>query len=165
MCAAARAQTPEEEVRGAFLYNFTRFVEWPPAPGPKGEHFRMCVVADEPFTQIVEAIVKGESVGDRPLVVVNPATPEEARACQVLFLSHAEQERAQRMLSAVRDLPVLTVGDAPQFLQAGGAIQFVLENRRLRFDISLPAVERAGLRVSSNLLRVARTINQVGAQR
>jgi hypothetical protein len=162
VAAASAAQAPEEEVRAAFLYNFTKFVEWPPPSGPGGERFRMCIFADEHFTHVVDAIVKGESVGARPLVVETPEEPEQARACHVLFLSRGEDE-AERMLTAVKDLPVLTVGDSPHFLQQGGAIQFVLENRRVRFDISLPAVERAGLRVSSNLLRVARTIRQDGA--
>ena len=163
VCARATAQTPENEVRAAFLYNFTKFVEWPQVPAHVGEPFRMCIASEDDFALVVEAIVKGESVGGRPIAVETPATSEAARACQVLFVSHGERERGARMLAAVRDLPVLTVGDSPRFLQSGGAIQFVLENRRVRFDINLPAIDRAGLRVSSDLLRVARTIQTVGA--
>jgi YfiR/HmsC-like len=156
---AAEAQGPphETEVRAAFLYNFTKFVDWPASAQKSAEPFRMCVLADAEFTRAVETIIGGESVLGRPLVLITPETPEVARACQLLFVAHAEPEGA-RYLAAVRDYPVLTVGDAPRFLDAGGAIQFVLVDQRVRFDINLVAAERAGLRVSSNLLRVARTI-------
>jgi hypothetical protein len=160
VCAAPAAQTPaEDEVRAAFLYNFTKFVEWPSPPGQKSaEPFRMCVVADADFTRVVDAIIRGETVLGRPLVLATPATPEVARTCQMLYVAQGERERGTRLVAAVRDLPVLTVSDAPRFLASGGAIQFVLDNRRVRFDINLAAAERARLRVSSNLLRVARNI-------
>lgn len=161
----ARAQTPETEVRAAFLYNFTKFVEWPAAPGRKpDEPFRICVVAEPAFVRQVESIVQGESSGGRPLVVATPDTPESAAGCQLLYLAQTERQRGARLLTAVRDLPVLTVGDWPEFLDKGGAVRFVLEDRRVRFDISLAAAERAHLRVSSNLLRVARSVRQNGAR-
>lgn len=160
-----RAQTSETEVRAAFLYNFTKFVEWPAVPGRKpGEPFLICVVAESDFVRLVESIVQGESSGGRPLVVATPETPESAAGCQLLYLAQTERQRGARLLAAVRDLPVLTVGDWPQFLDTGGAVQFVLEDRRVRFDISLAAAQRAHLRVSSNLLRVARSVRQNGAR-
>ena len=160
VCGAAVAQTPaENEVRAAFLYNFTKFVEWPSTPGAKTtEPFRMCVVADAGFTRVVDTIVQGESVMGRPLVVVTPATAEAARTCQLLYVGQAERERGGRLLAAVRDQPVLTVGDSPRFIESGGTIQFVLDNQRVRFDVNLQAAERSGLHVSSSLLRVARHI-------
>ncbi len=167
VCARATAyagpQTGEPEIRAAFLYNFTKFVEWPAVPGAKaGDPLRICVVADSAFVSLVESIVAGESAAGRPLVVLSPATPADARVCQVLYVAHAERERGPKALEAVRDLPVLTVSDSPQFLDQGGGIQFVRERRRVRFDINLHATERARLRVSSNLLRVARNIRQNG---
>lgn len=160
LCASATAQVPaEEEVRAAFLYNFTKFVEWPAPSGQKaGEPFRMCVVADADFTRVVDTIIRGESVLGRPLVLVTPTSADVARTCHLLYVSKRERDRVARLVAAVRDLPVLTVSDAPRFLDNGGAIQFVLDNRRVRFDISLVAADRARLRVSSNLLRVARNI-------
>ncbi len=163
VCSRARAQTVEGEVRAAFLYNFTKFVEWPAAPGRKpGEPFRICIVAEPAFVRLVESIVHGESTAGRPLVVSTPDTPESASGCQLLYVAQTERHRGAPLLSAVLDLPVLTVGDSPQFLEKGGAIRFVLENRRVRFDISLAPIERAHLRVSSNLLRVARNVRQNG---
>jgi uncharacterized protein DUF4154 len=64
------------------------------------------------------------------------------------------------MLSAVRDLPVLTVSDTLNFARRGGGIEFVREKNRLRFDVNLQGAEQGGIRVSARLLRVARAVHE-----
>jgi uncharacterized protein DUF4154 len=164
LCAAALAgglraerQAVETDVKAAFLFNFTKFAEWPAASAPPGEPFRICVVADQTFAQSLDAIIQGETAFGRPLVRTTPATPEAARTCQVLYVA-ADRPRAVRLVDAVRNAPVLTVSDTPKFLEGGGAIQFVVDRNRVRFDISPKNAERAGIRLSSKLLRVARTV-------
>lgn len=157
----ARAQqTFEHDVKAAFLYNFTKFVEWPDAQARAAEPFRMCVLADAEFTRSLDTIIQGETVLGRPLERVSPVTPETVGRCQLLYIHENEREQTVRLLTAVRDLPVLTVGDSPRFLAAGGMIQFVVENNRVRFDIAVKAAERSGLRMSSKLLRVARNVTE-----
>lgn len=163
---ADRAQeTLENDVKAAFLYNFTKFVEWPPRGGRGDEPFRICVLADPVFARTVDRIIEGESIQGRRLVRTAPQTVDDARACNILYVGRSEAERGARMIAAVRQLPVLTVGDAPNFVDQGGAIGFVLENDRVRFDVSAPAVDRSGLKVSSKLLRVARTVKDNGSTR
>ena len=157
--AGAQDVSGENSVKAAYLYNFTKFVEWPPAALP-GDRFRICVVGDRAFSEAVEGIVRGESAYGRPLARVEPQTVEDARTCQILYVSRLDPERGNRMLAAVRQLPVLTVSDAPRFLDQGGAIRFVLVDGRMRFDIAVAATDRAGLRVSSKLLRVARELGE-----
>jgi YfiR/HmsC-like len=150
--------TLENDIKATFLYNFTKFVEWPsPPPGPSGP-FRLCVVADPEFTRAVDRTVAGESVDGRPLERVEPQSVDDVRSCAILYVGAAHLTRAARLLAAARQLPVLTVGEGPQFLQQGGAIGFVLENNRVRFDISASAVQQSGLKASSKLLRVARSV-------
>ena len=151
-------ETLENDVKAAFLYNFTKFVEWPQSGGRGNEPFRICVLADPVFVRTVDRIIEGESIQGRRLVRTEPQTVDDARACNILYVGRSEAERGARMMSAVRQLPVLTVGDTPKFVDQGGAIGFVLENDRVRFDVSAPAVDRAGLKVSSKLLRVARNV-------
>jgi hypothetical protein len=67
-------------------------------------------------------------------------------------------ERGASMLAAIRDLPVLTVGEAEGFLSGGGAIEFVREGNRVRFDINVETARRAGLNISARLLQVARHV-------
>jgi hypothetical protein len=155
-------ETLENDIKAAFLYNFTKFIDWPtPASGTPGP-FQVCVLADARFTSAVDRIIAGESVEGRPLARMDPQSPDDARQCAILYVGHGHRDRAAPLLAAVRQLPVLTVGDAPRFVEGGGTIGFVLENNRVRFDVSPAAAQRSGLQVSSKLLRVARHVVEGG---
>ena len=161
-----RAQSPqpslENDVKAAFLYHFTKFVEWP-VPADTEEPFRVCILADDAFIAALDRTIAGESVRQRRLVQVEPRSIEEARRCAILYIGTRFSDQGVPLVNAVRDLPVLTVGEGPTFLKQGGAIALLLENNRVRFDISQRAIQRAGLKASSKLLRVARNV-EGGAQ-
>jgi hypothetical protein len=153
----AASPTPlEYELKAAFLYNFVKFVEWPPDAfaGPRSP-LTICVYGDDPFGSSLDAAVGGESLGERSLLVQRPAF-DELRDCRVLFVSRSERQRMPEVLSEVEGAPVLTVGDTDGFLRAGGIINFVLEENKVRFLINLEAAERNQLKISSKLLRLAK---------
>jgi hypothetical protein len=157
--APAFAQaTLENDVKATFLYNFTKFIEWPPSAGSEGNPLRLCVLADPEFTRAVDRTIAGESVDGRPLERIEPASVDDVRRCAILYVGPTHLTRAARFLVAARQLPVLTVGEGSRFIDQGGAIAFVLEHNRVRFDISNTAVQRSGLKASSKLLRVARSV-------
>lgn len=158
---AAAQEATENQVKAAYLFNFTKFVRWP-AAATAPDQFRICVIGDQSFAASLDTIIKGEAVDGRPLVRLEPRSIEAARSCQILFIGSGARERGARYLDAVRNAPVLTVGDTSTFLHEGGTIRFVRTGDRLRFDVNLPAANRAGLEISSKLLRVAR--DRVGAQ-
>jgi hypothetical protein len=155
--AQGQGQGREYEVKAAFLYNFARFVEWPADafPGP-GAPITYCIVGDDPFDGKLEALLRGETVGGRPLALRRSGKDDDLAACQILFLSRSERSRQERILDRLGRASVLTVGDEEDFLDRGGIIGFRIEAGRVRFDVDLEAAERAGLKVSSKLLRVAR---------
>lgn len=158
LCADPSAQTFESEVKAAFLFNFTKFVEWPSSAFESATApLRLCVVADAAFTHNVDEIIAGETVRGRVLRRVTPAATDLAQ-CHVLYVASAESVHTDKLLSAVRRAPVLTVGESPRFLEQGGAIAFALVNGRVRFDVNLDAAEATGLTISSKLLRVARYV-------
>jgi hypothetical protein len=147
----------ENDVKAAFLYNFTKYVEWP-SPSPHDEPFRLCVLADAAFSAALDRTILDESVDGGRLVRGVPRSIDDARRCAILYVGNGYAEQGAPLLGAVRDLPVLTVGDGSRFLKQGGAIGFLLENNRVRFDISINALQRSGLTASSKLLRVARSV-------
>ena len=149
--------TLEDDVKAAFLYNFTKFIEWPPPLQPD-EPFRLCAIADASFIGALDRTIADESVGGRRLVRAEPQSVEEARGCAILYIGKSAGDRGARLAAGVRDLPVLTVGEGTQFVKQGGAIGFLLESNRVRFDISARSLQRSGLKASSKLLRVARTV-------
>ncbi len=147
---------PEHEVKAAFLFNFTKFVTWPPIPA--AQPFRVCVVADEATTAAIDRAMQNETILDRKAETLIPASSEQARSCQVLFVGRDGSSRGAAILSAVRSLPVLTVGDGPDFLERGGIIQFVAAEGRIRFDVHLSNAARARLSINARMLRVAREV-------
>ncbi len=148
---------PEHEVKAAFLFNFTKFVTWPPLPvkGP----FRVCVVADQATTVAIDRAMQNETILDHKAETIIPTSIEQARSCQILFVGRDAAGRGAALLAAVRQHPVLTVGDAGDFLERGGGIiQFVIEEGRIRFDVNLPHAARATLSINARMLRVARQV-------
>jgi YfiR/HmsC-like len=147
----------EYELNAAFLYNFVKFVEWPPDAfaGPRSP-LTICVYGENPFGSSLDGAVRGESLGERSLLVQRPAALDELRDCKVLFVSRSERQRMPEVLSQIEGAPVLTVSDTDGFLRAGGIINFVLEENKVRFLINQDAAERSRLRISSKLLRLAK---------
>ena len=162
MSAAQADPTLESEVKAAFLYNFSKYVEYPPAAfaGDDAGTFRICVLADPAFVKAVDAIIAGETIDGRTVTRQIPDSAGAARACHILFISRDEMGRAQQLLTAVERAPVLTVGDAADFLKRGGAIAFIRDGDRVRFDVNVAEAHRGGLEISSRLLRVARRVSQ-----
>lgn len=154
----AAAQELEYPLKAAFLYNFVKFVEWP-ADAFAGERspLTVCVYGTDPFGDTLDNVVRGESVGERGLIVQRPDALDDLRDCHVLFISRSERSRLSEVLARVQGEPVLTVGDTDGFLKAGGVINFVLEENKVRFLINPEAAGRSGLKISSKLLRLAKS--------
>lgn len=164
--ASAQEGAGEYEVKAAFLYNFAKFVEWPGnAFGSPTDPLVLCVYGDDPFGESLDAVIQGERVGGRRLVVHRTREIPQLRGCHVVFLSQRARERYPEVLGSLRGRSVLTVGEGDGFLTDGGMIRFVLEQNRVRFEINLDAAERNRLKLSSQLLRLARAVNpQQGRQ-
>ena len=149
----------EYQVKAEYLYNFVQFVNWPDSAWPSADApFRICVAGADPFGPILDRAVQGERVGGHPLRVERPAADANMDRCQVVFLSANETPRSPGILKAITSTSVLTIGESTDFLLAGGAIAFALDGGRVRFDVNLQSPHLKDLRVSSKLLRLARTI-------
>jgi len=159
------AQSPKPtdyDVKAAYLYNFGRFVEWPAKAAQDGS-FTVCVLGQDPFGPTLDATLSGETIGGKSVVAKRISGPEQSGSCQILFLSLAEGSHLNKIITAVNKEPVLTVSDMPQFAQRGGMIQFVLEGKKVRFEVNLTATQHAGLTLSSDLLKVATTVRRNAA--
>jgi hypothetical protein len=150
-------QSLEYQVKAAFLLNFTKFVEWPAAAMPPDKPFSICILGSDPFDGALDQIVAGESVNGRK-VVVEKIHPPQANSCQIVFVSRSEKD-VRTFLSSLQP-GILTVGEEDAFLRDGGQIAFVVEKRRVRFDINHKAATLAGLKLSSKLLSVARSVER-----
>ena len=150
---------PEYQVKAAYLFNFLKFVEYP------SESFAdplapiiIGVVGEDPFGRALPQVVTGKTVQGRDLVIHVYRAGEDLRGAHILFISPSEKKRLPTILSSLRDSSVLTVADTEGFLEAGGMIQFLYENNRVRFAINVDATGRAKLKMSSKLLSLARVV-------
>ena len=154
---AAQTTPNEYRLKAAFLYRFPQFVEWPSAAWRDSSAVQICVVQPNPFGRDLEAIVRGESLNGRPFSVKEVAAPEALPGCHLLFVG-AGSPAAGGMLEAARGAAILTVGESERFLDEGGIIALRIVERRVRFDVNASAAQKAGLRISSQLLSLALTV-------
>jgi hypothetical protein len=148
----------EYDVKAAFLYNFGKFVQWPPEAFEGRDSFVFCLLGDDSFGQVLNSTVVGKKIQERVLVVRQLRDVSDTEGCHILFISRSEGWRLPRVLSSLRSRSVLTVGETVGFTERGGIISFRVEDNRVRFDINLAAAQRAQLTISSQLLKLARAI-------
>ncbi|MGE3578653.1 MAG: YfiR family protein [Vicinamibacterales bacterium] len=158
--AAQRPAAGEFEVKAAYLFNFSRFVTWPGAETPARSDFAICVLGRDPFGASLDSTLAGAMVRTRPVTARRIASAEDGVACEIVFVAASENARVGAVLAAFRRMPVLTVGDAPDFVERGGMVQFVVSQGRVRFRVNMAAAEEAGLALSADLLRVASAVDR-----
>jgi len=144
----------ERHIEAAYLLNFGRYVSWPQAAG----EVIIGVLGHDPIVGILERTIAGKTINGRSCRIKVYATPEHIDHCEILFLPRSEARQAQAAIAAVAGKPILTVSELDRFSSDGGMIEFLLIDDTVKFDINLGAVERSGLKIGSELLRVAREI-------
>lgn len=154
--SAAYPPAEEYRVKGAFLLNFAKFVEWPAqAFKGTGDSIAICVLGASPFTPALDLAAHEVVVKNRPVTIRQIPDPLLARQCQIVFVSVSERKRVQSLLDALQGGSVLTVGESEGFIVSGGVIEFRVEDSRVRMEISAEAAKKAGLRISAKLLSLA----------
>jgi hypothetical protein len=151
---ADAAPVEADQVKAAFLFNFAKFVTWP-KEAVEDRTIAICVFDDEVFETTLEQVIGGRSVGDRAVVVDRRASADEARGCDIVFIPASERARSEAIIDRLAERPILTVGDTEGFAARGGIVNFRVEENRVRFEVNPDAAKRAGLELSSQLLKLA----------
>lgn len=158
LCAAPLEDMADEyQVKAAFLYNFAKFVEWPPESFQNSaEPFTICVLGIDPFGRFLQDVVTGRAIAGRTLVVRHVSDIRQVAGCQELFISSAESKRLSPPIGEIRTPGVLTIGDSNSPSPNGAVINFMVEGGKVRFGINVNAAERGKLRISSRLLSLGK---------
>ena len=164
--ATARGGVTEEyDLKAAFLFNFAQFVDWPAdAFATATTPITIAVLGDDPFGAKLDALVAGETIRRRPLVVRRYRSVEQIDTCHVLFISSSETSRLDHIAQALAHRSILTVGETKDFAAHGGIIGFALSQRHLRLQINVAAASEARLTISSKLLRQAHVVRSGGGR-
>ncbi|NNE85881.1 MAG: YfiR family protein [Alphaproteobacteria bacterium] len=146
-------------IKAALLFNFAKFAQWPATRfGNDSAPLRVCVIGADPFGSALTSLA-GKTVANRTLAVLRITAAEKAAVCHILFVSASEQPRLDQILDAVGSQPILTVADMDQFTGAGGIVALKAADNRSRLEINVEAAEKAGLKLSSKLLRLSDTVD------
>lgn len=155
--ATAEEPSLEYSVKGAFLFKFAAFVEWPGTKFPAaGAPLVIGILGEDPFGLMLDKVVRDRTILERPVVIRRMLSPIDTKSVHVLFISRSETERWPELLPNLRGSQVLTVGEFEPNSN-GVVINFVVGNR-VRFDVDLEAASHSGLKLSSKLLQVARSV-------
>jgi hypothetical protein len=158
--AAADVESASEyEIKAAYLFNFTRFVTWPAAAFDRVDSpFVICILGADPFGAALDRTIAGETADGHPLRIRRIPSPRDAADCQIVFAAAGRSNGSGDMIAALADRPVLTVGDDEAFALAGGMVAFRFDRQTVRLTVNPPALKRAGLSMSSQVLRLARLV-------
>lgn len=160
-CSLVHAAPPTEyEVKAAFVHNIAGYVKWPAAARPGGKQ-RLCILGDTPFTQAA-GMLAGEQVDDWVWEVQHVDSRSTLQECRVLFIAASETGNLRRVLQSINGSAVLTVGDSNGYAEQGIMVNFYSEQNKVRFEINVDAALHAGLKISSQLLKLARIVQNSG---
>jgi hypothetical protein len=144
----------EDEVEAAFLYRFAGFVDWPPEAFA-GQDFTIAVLGSDSIFRELQQMLPNHPLKNRPAQVRRIRGLDELRDAQILFVGPRYNDELKMVTARVANRPVLVVTASDHGLDDGSCVNFLVVDRRVRFEVSLTAADRVGLKVSSELLSVA----------
>jgi hypothetical protein len=157
----AQRAVDEPGMKAAYMEQFAKFIEWPgDADAPAAP--RVFCMSDPVVADAADSAGTDRRIGGRPAVVKRVKPGDDVRSCSMLFVGGSSTESIRKFLASTKDLSIFTVGDGPSFTAAGGMVHFYSEQNRLRFAVNPAIAQRAGLKLSSQLLSLATIIKKDG---
>jgi hypothetical protein len=159
LASITRADTAvaEYQLKAAYLFNFAKFTEWPAAALPAGAAVTVCVTGRDPFGEALAGI-ETKTVQNHPVRVRRGVRIDDLRGCHLVFVGESEERRLPELFRNAEAASALTLGDTEGFVDHGGTIGLVTRDNRILFDVNMDSARRAGLRLSSQMLKLARTV-------
>ena len=153
----AQVREPTEfELKVALLYNFALFTEWPIV---SGNTLNLCLYGQDPYGNAIQVLTK-KYVQNRQLHIDYVRQLTDIDNCHILYIYSSELSQIESLIKQINSKPILTIIDVPGNNNHIGIINLAMEKQKIRFDIDLRAAHRAGLSLSSKLLRLARKVHQ-----
>jgi hypothetical protein len=154
---AADPAVTEYQVKALYLYYFAKFVDWPQNTfEDKTSPIIIGIIGDDAFGNLVEAIAKNKTAQEHPIAIRRLKWSSDLRSCHMLFISTFERKRLAQISAILHSRPILTITEMEDSLQDKGIMNLIIEGGKVQFEVDIAAAERAQLRISSKLLRMAK---------
>lgn len=161
--SADSSESSEYLIKAGFIYNFAQLVQWPQAAFSQADSpIIIGILGTDPFGETIDRVVQGKKLEGRSLVVKRLKRGASLRGCNILFVSSSEAAHLEEVLQSTKNLPILTIGEMPNFAVRGGIINLTVEGNKVRFEVNIEAAKQANLNISSRLLALARIVPQAG---
>jgi hypothetical protein len=158
------AENPRK-VEAAFLRNFAHYVNWPDNAFSAGDSpWNICILGADPFGEVLDTMLHGRTEQGRAFEVFQADMLDDLPKCQIVFVAYKDAAQRRAALGAMKSKPVLTVGDAPEFLREGGVIKFQVGDR-VRMSINLDQARAVSLTIQTRMLEVSSEVLENGVIR
>jgi hypothetical protein len=149
-------ELPEYVVKAGFLFNFAKYVEWPPEAfeSPRAP-IRIGIAGADPFGPVLERALKDKSVNGRTFTIERYKEPADLKACHILFISGSDPVRSALFLNAAKEPGTLTVGEEKEFARNGGVVSIMIEDGKPKLEVNVEAARERKLTINAKLLKVA----------
>lgn len=152
----AQEPAPEYQIKAAFLFNFAKFVDWPPEAFSNDKSpIVIGVLGKNVFGHYLADTIRDKTVNNRRFEFKEFDSVNQATNCQILFISPSVKDNVPSIVKGLHNASILTVSETDQFIKAGGMINFTIQDNKIHFQISDEAARKAGLKISSKLLSLA----------
>ena len=151
---AANADSQDEKLKAIFIYNFTKYVNWP----AKGGNFIITVLGSSEITNELKGIAAKKQVGNSAIEIKSTASPADIAQCHILYITAAKTNTLPQLLNYIKNNKILVITEKPNSCQSGSGINFVTKEGKLAFEISKGNIENCGLNVSSELLTMGTVV-------
>ncbi|MCK5831233.1 MAG: YfiR family protein [Methylococcales bacterium] len=163
--SVADIRIKEDTLKAVYSFKFGKFVQWPESKlNNSKKTLGYCILGKNPFTNaafksIENALVKGRKLKIQ-IYSSGLLSDDALQDCHIVYVSQSEKNHQQHILAVLRNRPILTISDIDGFSQKGGMITLININERIHFEINPVAFKRAGLKVSSKLIELARLVTE-----
>lgn len=141
------------QLHSVYIYSFIRYIQWPEAE--EGEKFVIGVVGESPLTHHLEVMAETKKAGTQDIVIKTLNTDDPLSACKIIFVSKEAENDLQRLMKKIKGENILLITEKEGLGRLGSNINFVIRNEKLAFELNKSAMEKAALKVSKELVKLA----------
>lgn len=156
---AGSSDSSEYLIKAGFIYNFANLLQWPASAFSKADSpIVIGILGTDTFGGMLDEVLAGKKVNGRSFLVKHLKWGMELKDCNIVFVSPSETVHLEEILRLLKGLPILTIGETPNFARRGGVINFILVDDKVRFEVNVEAAKQADINISSRLLALAKIV-------
>lgn len=155
----------EYQIKAKYLYNLARFVDWPEHTfADSNSSYIIGILGKDPFGIDLEKTIEGKKINGRNFSVKRFKNYKNIQFSHILFINFTDPQKLDQAIKKIDNKFILTVGDAENFAHKGGILNFIIKDKKIRFQINLQAAKKSGIQISSKILRQAYIIENLSPE-